>query len=160
MSVIDDVLKPVTDDLPISACPAPWMSKLLEALNNAIVEHELVLECLTINSTGKELKEAIALLPAPHQITLINDNVISFGNRTRRNSDKVKLDEHCENMKDRQLKRTLIKVGVITFSFLAVLFIVAVVVISWKTNTTPDTEIASGLFNTLVQILKLIFSVT
>lgn len=160
MSVIDDVLKSVADDLPISSCPAPWMSKLLEALNNAIVEHELVLECLTINSNGKSLKEAIALLPAPYQITLINDYVISYGNRNRRDSDRVKLDEHCENMKDRQFKRSLIKIGVITFSFLTVLFVTAIVVISWKTNTAPDKEIASGLFSTLVQILKLIFSVT
>lgn len=160
MSIVDEVLKSIPETMLLSESAQPWIKKLLEALNNAVVELEVDQECLSMAATGKQLREALQRLPATKQVTILNDCVISFGKMRRREADKAEQEEHEQNLRDRRLKHDLVKYGAIVFMFLITLFITAIVIISWKQNTAPDKEIASGLFNTLIQILKLIFAVT
>lgn len=160
MLLTDDVLKSIPDEMTLNESSQPWVANLVEGTNNALVELEIDAECLTMSASGKQLKEAINKLPATKQITLLNDNVISFGRRNRRESDRIKLEEHEQNMEDRKLKRNLIKFGSFGFLFLCILFVVAVVFISWKQDVAPDSQLASGLFSTLIEIIKLIFAVT
>lgn len=159
-SVVDDVLKSIPDEMILSESAQPWVKKLLEAVNNAIVELEINQECLCIATTGKQLRDTLKQLPASKQVAILNDCIVSYGKHKRREADRIEEEEHMQNMADRRLKHDLVKYGAIVFMFLIVVFIIGVVVISWKQNTAPDTEIASGLFNTLIQILKLIFAVS
>lgn len=159
-SVVDDVLKSIPDEMILSESAQPWAKKLLEAINNAIVELEVDQECLSMATTGKQLRDALKRLPASKQVSILNDAVVSYGKQQRREADRLAEEEHAQNMADRRLKHNLIKYGAYVFMFLITVFIIGVVVISWKQNTAPDAEIASGLFNTLIQILKLIFAVS
>ena len=154
---VDDVLKTIPDDMILSESSQPWIKKLLEAVNNAIVELEVDQECLSMSATGKALRDALKALPASKQIAILNDCIVSFGKRKRREADRIEEEEHQQEMADRRLKHDLVKYGAIVFMFLITVFVLGVIVISWKQDTAPDTEIASGLFSTLVQILKLIF---
>lgn len=156
--IIEEMLKLVPEDMVLGESPQPWVGNLIKAVNDALVSDEINLECLTEDSTGKDLREALRSLPAATQIALLNDNVISFGRRRRRQED-VKKDQalQIEHM-ERKFKFSLIRYAVLTFLFLAVIFVLALIFISYKQETPLDSTIATGLFSTTLEIIKLIFS--
>ncbi len=159
-NLVDDMLKSIPDEMVLNESAQPWIKKLLEGLNTALIELEIESEYLCMAATGKSLKDAIKKLPTTRQISLLNDSIISFGKQHRREADRIEREEHAQAMLERQVRLNLIKCGGIVFMFLITVFVLAIVVISWKQDTVPDTEIASGLFSTLIQILKLIFNVS
>lgn len=159
-SVIDSILKAIPDDEVLADSTQPWIKELLEAINETIVELEIDCECLPLSATGKTLKDALKQLPATRQVTILNDTVVSYGKRRRREDDRRAEEEHVQEMQVRQLKYNILKYSAYAVLFLIVVFIVGVVVISFQQNTLPDTEIANGLLNTLLEIFKLIFAVS
>lgn len=159
-SVVDAILKSIPDDEILADSTQPWIKELLEAVNETIVELEIDSECLPLSTTGKALKEALKELPATRQVSILNDTVVSYGKRRRREEDRRAEEEHVQEMQVRQLKYNLIKYSAFGLLFLLAVFIVGVVVISFQQNTLPDTEIANGLLNTLLEVFKLIFAVS
>ena len=159
-SVVDSILKVIPDDEVLAVSTQPWAKELLEAINETIVELEIDCVCLPLSVTGKTLKEAIKQLPATRQISILNDTVVSYGKRRRREEDRRAEEEHVQEMQVKQLKYNILKYSTYTMLFLVAIFIIGVVVISFQQNTLPDTEIANGLLNTLLEILKLIFAVS
>ena len=159
-SIVESVLRTISDEEIIGESLLPWVKQLQEAINESIIELEIDSECLPLTATGKELKEAVKQLPASRQITILNDTVVSYGKRKRRNEDRRADEEHVQEMQVRQLKYNLMRYSGFIALFLFVVFTAAIIVISLSEKTMPNSEIANSLFTTIIEILKLIFAVT
>lgn len=157
--IIDQLFKNISDSGELSTLDIPWIKNLIEAINKALIDSDGDINCLDMASSVKDLKEALRSLPAEIQISILNDNVVSFKKRSRRLTDKAAEEKVKIELMERRFKFTLLKYGSISLIFLIVIFIIAIVIISWKQNVIPDTSIASTLLNTLVEIFKLIFSI-
>lgn len=157
--IVDEVLRGLPDDVMLGDSDLPWILNLMEGINNALTANNVNLEYLNQDSTGKELQEALRALPANTQISLLNDHIVSFGRRRRRQSDVEKQEKAQLEIMEKKLKYNIIKYGALVCAFLVVVFVSSLVVLSFKLNATPDAQIASSLFTTVVEIMKLVFSV-
>lgn len=155
--LVDSVLHPIPGDIPLHEIKLPWIEDLLETLNNAIVEHEIDSECLSMSATGKQLKEAIKRLPASKQVVILNEYLSSTKKVANMDQDSIEIQEKKEDIQDRRLRREVIRASVYVFLFLILMSVIAVVIVSWKKDALPSADVIKGLFDTLIQILKFIF---
>ncbi len=157
--IVDELLIILGDEELLEQSALPWVKGLVEATNKALEDHGVENYHVCTATTGKALKIALKQLPTPVRIVLLNDFVVSFGKRQRRDTDKLKREEHNQTMRERRLRYDMMKYGAIIITFLIVVFIIATIIISWKMKVSPSSELATGLFNTLIQIFKLMFGV-
>jgi len=158
--LVDEVFSGIPETMYLADAPQPWVPALMTAINENLEQYTALAERLIPTSTGKELRQYLGRLPGRVQVTLLNDHVVSFGNQKRRMQDKAEEEKIEIEIMEKKLRYKLIKFGAISAGFLAALVVITVVIISFKQNTTPDAQIATGLFNMVVEIIKLIFSVT
>lgn len=155
--IIDELFVSLNDNVNLKDAIQPWIPGLMDALNETLPEYTNDSIVLTADSTVKELKDNLRSLPVRVQVGIINDYIVSYGNRRRRRQDQGEAEKLELDILEKKFRYKLLKYGSMTFISLCVLFILAVIFVSIKQNQLPDKDIAVGLLNTTFEVIKLIF---
>lgn len=157
--IVNELLKSIKDNALLSECEEPWLDKLIDAINLVIESDDIDADILTNENSGKNLKDTLRLLPANKQINILNDCVISYGKKRRRDIDKKEEQEQQIAIANHRLKHEMIRITVIAFLILLVFLVMGAILIGYRTSTNIDSAIATSIVSTIGELVKLIFGI-
>lgn len=163
--MVTDILHAVPDELVLGEVTAdnrPVFNLYNQYL--AIQRITVTSKQLDENSTGKDLKEAVQLLPVELRLKLINqffnDQKISLGLSTETTTFAIQgdADESVVTtvMRDRKLRNWIIMFVMILIGVIVLMVIGSVIAIGMMTGSITDGFFVNTIMNTAIEVIKLI----
>lgn len=64
--IVNELLKSIKDNAPLSECEEPWLDKLIDAINLVIESDDIDVDVLTNENSGKNLKDTLRQIGRAH----------------------------------------------------------------------------------------------
>lgn len=150
-TIVDDILKGVDDAAPLSGeiTETPTLNDLLEDYQKYRKGFDAALPDITPDSTGRQFKDALFLLPARYKLS-----VLEKFNQSLEKQEIDVLDPDEEQYKDYNKK--LSKLIVYGFFVLAFVTIASVFILSILKRELPSGDVFRSIMETITEIIKVI----
>jgi len=163
-NLIDDLLKGIDDEATLTSeeTDVPALAHLMKNYKDYKTKYDATLPEINDNSTGKELKQALAMLPSTTLLRFLNtysdelQGIPEAVVTTTPVTPAAPIEEHPEDDKWEGPTKLMVNSLIVWIGLLFMIVILTLLYLTFNGRLEGGHEIFGSLFSTLVELIKII----